>query len=140
MAEELMSTFAAMHKKGPTMDVQNNVRGEMPVLVYLLTENTDATPSDISIRFNLSTARVSNTLNSLEKKGFVERVHDSVDRRKVFVHITDDGKAKAEEMREEGMGHLTKMLEALGEEDAQNLIRIVKKISDFTANHIETDH
>lgn len=135
MAEDLIREFASMHKKGPTKDVQNVTRGEMPVLAYLIMENVEPTPSEISTRFDLSTARVANTLNSLEKKGFIERIHDAKDRRKVFVHITPEGKAIAKEKYEEAIEHTLQLLESLGEDDAKELIRLVKKIKLVMQDH-----
>jgi DNA-binding MarR family transcriptional regulator len=53
------------------------------------------TPSQISERTLKSSATMTNTLDLLERRGWVQRVPNPEDRRSVLVQITDEGKAIA---------------------------------------------
>ena len=75
-----------------------------------------------------TTARIANTLNTLEKKGFIIRIQDKNDRRKILVQITPEGIRYEEGRRREALKNLTCLLEAMGEHDAKEHLRLVKKI------------
>lgn len=131
MARELFS-YMRVFQKGPVRRAQELSQGEMAMLAYLTFEESEVTPTELSNHFNLSTARVANTLNSLEKKRYIERIHDSIDRRKVIVHITDTGRQFSKKKMEETVEDLSDMLNDLGEEDAADFLRIMRKISFLT--------
>lgn len=127
MAEELFDCMVGF-QRGPAKQMQGISRGEMAMLSYFIMNQPEATPTELSQFFNLSTARVANTLNSLERKKLIVREHDSVDRRKVLVHITPQGRQTAEEKRSEAMRGMGKLLTDLGEHDAKELLRIFQRI------------
>ena len=68
----------------------------------------------------------------LEKKGYIERVPDANDRRRVIVWITVEGKERAQEKGDASAKALAKQLEALGESDASELVRILNKAYSIT--------
>lgn len=106
-------------------------RGELMVLAYLTEFKDGATPGELAKFGDVSTARIATALKSLEKKGYIIRSVDPEDRRKVVVHITDDGKAYGNEHKQRRLNHLAVMLEFLGEEDAVHHIRIMKRLNEF---------
>ena len=91
MAKQLFMLVGLMQRE-PIKKMQKVSQGEMAMLGFLTYEKSETNPKELSERFNLSTARVANTLNSLERKEYITRVHDSFDRRKVMVYITEKGK------------------------------------------------
>lgn len=113
--------------------IQGNIaeiaKGELAVLVYLLDENNGASARDISQRFDINTSRVAAILNTLSKKGYIERRSDPCDKRKIQVYITKKGKEYGEERRQDILEHVCRLLRELGEEDAKEHIRLMKKIS-----------
>ncbi len=111
--------------------VQELSQGEMAMLGYLTNGKEESSPTELSRVFDLSTARVANALNSLEKKGCVERIHSREDRRKVVVHATDKGKNKFLEMERQVKKDTIELVEYLGEEDATNYYRISERIYEF---------
>ncbi len=127
-ATELLAQFA-LFNKGPVKHMHNATRGEMPVLKYLALHG-DTYPTEFSQQFHLSTARVANTLNSLEKKEYIERIHDEKDRRKVKVVITEKGKDFVQQKEDMILEKTVELLEYLGE-DADEFIRIIKRVKDF---------
>ena len=67
-------------------------------------------------------------LNSLSKKGFIERNKDENDKRMVIVTITEAGKSFMLEEHEKAIAMLEKTLEKLGERDAKEFVRILNRI------------
>ena len=90
---------------------------------------------DLSKALELSTGRMAIALNGLEKKGYINRKTDYVDRRRVIVSITEEGSAFAEAHHEKGLDRFEKMLRALGEEDAVEFVRITKRIAEQFNNY-----
>jgi len=113
--------------------IQGNIaeiaKGELAVIIYLLDENNGASAREISQRFHINTSRVAAILNGLSKKGFIKRKEDPIDRRKIHVYITEKGKEYGETRRQDILNHVCELLIQLGENDAQEHIRIMKKIS-----------
>jgi len=127
MAEELFDCMVVF-QRGPVKQMQGISRGEMAMLGYFIMNEPEATPTELSQFFNLSTARVANTLNSLERKKLIVREHDSADRRKVLVHITPLGRQIAEEKHNKALHCMGELLTDLGEHDAAELLRIFQRI------------
>ncbi|MGI5979037.1 MAG: MarR family winged helix-turn-helix transcriptional regulator [Oscillospiraceae bacterium] len=123
--------------------LQNNIsevsRGELPVLLYLVEEKDGACAGEISENFGVNTSRVASILNSLCKKGYVVRVPHPTDRRKIQVFVTEKGRSFATERRSEAVRHLSELLRLLGEEDALEHVRIMKRVAELS-EHIAEQH
>ena len=94
LANELVSNMT----KSPKMPFQKKVddlsQGEKRILGYLtFFKNEGASSGELSEKLFLSTPRVASALNSLSKKGFIERNRDENDKRIVIVTITEAGKS-----------------------------------------------
>lgn len=113
--------------KGPARQANMLAQGEIAMLVSIVFGSGETTPGELSENLELTTARVANTLNSLEDKGLVERIHDKIDRR-VFVRITEKGRKVVEKAQKEAAEELNLFWEALGEEDAKEYIRLMRKM------------
>lgn len=61
----------------------------------------------------------------------LKRVVDENDKRRIRVYITEDGKKFCIHKHREIINKVTTLLEHLGEEDAKEYIRIMKKISNI---------
>lgn len=135
-ADEILSYIIANVQKQQT--IQNDIweisKGELALLLYLLEENNGALPKEISLRFDINTSRVAAILNSLCKKGYVTRVTDPKDKRKIHVYITDNGSRFAVERKRKILNHVKDMLMKLGEKDSAEYLRIVKK--SFSLNSV----
>lgn len=130
MAKQLFMLVGLMQRE-PIKKIQKVSQGEMAMLGFLAYEKSETNPKELSERFNLSTARVANTLNSLERKEYIKRVHDSVDRRKVMVYITEKGKEVFAETEKDALDEFSKLLSYLGENDSLCLLKILDKIQAF---------
>ena len=125
-----MSIMHKMRKRNSDKQISDSLRGEQFVLVFVAHSDGNVIPSDISAEMGISTARIAATLNSLESKGLITRRIDVNDRRKILVELTDAGRAKEAEHTNAIMRVMTRMLENLGEKDATEFLRILKKIAE----------
>ena len=98
------------------------------VLNYLLTHGSQAHPKELNREMAVSSARIAALLNHMEEKGLVIRKDDATDNRQVIVCLTEKGNALIEEKKAELLQNVIQLLEYLGPEDAQDYIRIQKKI------------
>lgn len=118
--------------------IYNNVseiaKGEVGVLLYLIDENNGANAYEISQRFDVNTSRVAAVLKSLCRKGYIERIIDPLDKRKIQVYITEEGRCFGEERRHEIILKVSQVLSKLGEDDTKEYVRIIKKISQIVEN------
>lgn len=128
MARELFFAIGAF-QAGPIRRVEELSQGEMAMLGYLILGGGEVNPTQMSRHLDLSTARVANALNSMEKKGYIRRTHDLVDRRRVLVTITDMGREKAQESMDQAMEGLKELLVELGEEDARTFVQVMGKVA-----------
>lgn len=85
-------------------------------------------PTMISDYLHLSTARVANALKSFEKKRYIRHSHDMQDRRRVTVSLTPLGKQIAQENLDDILEKINELMHDIGEEDADEFIRLMKKM------------
>lgn len=109
-------------------------QGEIRILTFIASYNdtskeTPLLPSDISKTLNMTNPRVSKILNNLESKGFIKREFSTIDRRKVYIHITNDGLNYVENISLKTQESFNAIIQKIGESDTIELIRILNKIS-----------
>lgn len=115
---------------GPIKDAEELLKGEVPVLCHI-GETEQITPTELAHKFSLTTARIATILNRLEEKGLIVREHDNKDRRKVYIHLTEAGAQLAEQKINELHERLDSLLEALGEDDAKEYLRLTKRVAEY---------
>ena len=97
--------------------------GEDPVLEFLSRQDEGMNPSDLASKLGYTRPRMTRILDSLEAKGYVERVPDEKDRRRVIVYCTDEGREHAHDNGSGGVSGLAATLSKMGEHDARELLR-----------------
>lgn len=115
---------------GPIKNAEELLKGEVPVLCHIA-EKEQITPTELAHKFSLSTARIATILNRLEDKGLIVRIHDHKDRRKVYIHLTDEGRQLAAKKMEELYAQLHGLLLNLGDDDAREYLRLTKKVAAY---------
>jgi MarR family transcriptional regulator, organic hydroperoxide resistance regulator len=133
LANELFLNMVKTPKMAFQKKVDDISHGERRILGYLTFEKNGVTSGELSENLYLSTPRVASALNSLSKKGFIERNRDAQDKRIVIVTITEAGKSFVLEEHEHAMSLLEQTLQKLGEKDAQEFVRIIKRITEIAA-------
>ena len=72
-------------------------------------------------------------VNNLEEKGYVERITDKEDRRVVYLNLTKEGKDILDEVDNEFKNFTQKIVEEMGEEDTDTMIRLFNKLYDIVS-------
>ena len=78
-----------------------------------------------------SSARVAAALNNLERKGMIARKAEEKDRRKIRVELTGKGEEQAKQWQKMPLCMVTRLMEQLGEEDAKQMLHILKRINEI---------
>jgi len=136
MATELLEYLIEAQKMDHIFlsNITKIAKGEDAVIRYLQVDNNGATALEISERFGINTSRVAAILNSLSKKGYIERQVDLYDKRKIHVYITESGIEYGNKKYEEVLSKLAMLFETLGEKDVSEFIRIQKRIIDIVSD------
>ncbi len=87
--------------------------------------------STLSKTLKLAPPTVTPMINSLEENGFIVRVGSKEDRRVVFIQLTDQGHSFLAEKEKQFKSNIHALIDYLGEEDAKELIRLVRKTADY---------
>ncbi len=130
LAIDLLKSLLVI-ERGPARQMGEVSKGEMALLGILLDEEGGLAPSDLSRRLSVSTSRIANTLNSLERKGFVERIPNPDDRRGIEVIITPAGARFAQDGFEQAVDGLEELLCALDDSEAAELVRITHRVEEM---------
>jgi len=104
-------------------------QGEYGILNALMIKESEGckkmTPGEIGKEQNLTSGRVSTTLKSLEKKHYILRETDAIDKRKTLVSLTLKGRELALKIISKIKAELNNIVEKLGEKDTLELIRLL---------------
>ena len=130
LAREYMEVLFKMRKHKGEKKINDSLRGEHFVMTFIAHHGGSVIPSEISNKMGISTARIAAALNGLESKGLVTRSIDKSDRRRILVELTTAGQAHVAEHEKMISNMMVRTLQGIGEEDAIELLRILKKISD----------
>lgn len=133
LAAEFLSNMPALRYARPQKNISEAMHGEAFVLDYIAKQGEEVIPSKIGHEMDVSSARIAQALNSIERKEFITRQIDTNDRRKIIVRLTPKGKAQAERHYREMISQTAQMLELLGEEDAVEFVRLTGKLAKLLA-------
>lgn len=101
--------------------------GEFSALSLLLDRGT-VLPSELGRAMHVTSARVAALLRHLEQKQWIRRLHAPDDERKHPVELTEAGRHMIAHRRTLAIARVAALLEALGPEDAQEYIRLRRKL------------
>lgn len=136
VAEKLMESFIRFRRlswrQNPTVGL---TPGEIIVLHHIKKAlSTDAAGSkvtEISAHLNVASPTITQQINNLETRGYVQRNMDSEDRRVVRITITDKGETTLKVHSEAFMSTVNGLVEYLGEEDSNELADLLAKVFDY---------
>lgn len=100
---------------------------QFEVFVYIC-EHKKARMSDIAKEANVKLPTMTDIIEKLVKKGFVERHRDEQDRRTVWITIAKDIENIAKKAMKKHEAYLEKLLSVLTEEEKTKAIEIINKI------------
>jgi DNA-binding MarR family transcriptional regulator len=95
-------------------------------------------PTTIAERLIVTTASVTSLLDTLERRGLVERRPDPADRRRLLVAITDDGLALVNQFLPEVVALQTAAMAELSEPQRRQLLKLLTTVRAGLGN-LDTD-
>lgn len=84
--------------------------------------------SDISTALDVSSPTITQSINTLEANGYVERTVDKQDRRAVRVKLTNKGEQAIEKAVVTMVNFFDGLVEHLGQEESNELIELLTKV------------
>lgn len=108
------------------------VMGEQGVLIYLYCRRDGVSPGELAMQLQLTSGRMANILKLLEQKGYIARRPSPKDRRKVLVLLTGEGRLHIAGIYQQALGRYVKRLQLMGEDDATDLVRLLKRFFALT--------
>lgn len=130
LAHEYIEVMHQMRRHKAQKQLSDSMHGENFVLFFIYKHEGNVIPSDLSNEMGITSARIAATLNSLEGKGYITRRIDVEDRRRILVDLTEAGTQQVQKQQQMIMKAITNMLQYIGEDDAKDFIRIMKKLAD----------
>ncbi|MDR3072763.1 MAG: MarR family transcriptional regulator [Clostridiales Family XIII bacterium] len=126
LADDLMHNMEAMKNGSPADGIGRFRKGSLFLLHIIChcKNHKNISPKEISEAMGTSSARTASLLSKLESKGLIERQMDAVDRRRIQVQITKEGKKKIQNMHHQMKQEVARVLEKMGENDAQEFVRL----------------
>ena len=132
-AERLADIFIVLQRSFVLNLSQELVRGNVSfpqflLLGFLSHENRPLTMTEVATRMRHTTAAATGLVDRLEKLELIKREGGKEDRRKVFVHITSKGVDLVNQIRQDMVKNLLRLMGHLDETEQAAWLRIYEKI------------
>jgi len=132
-AERLADMFIVLQRSFVLNLSKELVRGRLSfpqflLLSFLAQEQEPMTMSETARRMKHTTAAATGLVDRLEKLGLITRKQGPEDRRKVMVVITEKGHAMVQEIRQDMIQNLLRLMGFLDESEQATWLRIYEKI------------
>ena len=96
------------------------------------------TMSDLADKLQIAKQQLSRLINDLEAKELVERIHDTANRRRVYIRISRHGLEMMDELKQSMLKSTTAALSAYSEDELEELdhclCRLTKLMEKFNAD------
>ena len=123
---ELIDSLEKIYYMEAFSQLAEFLQGELFLLRFLsLNKGEEIVPSELSERLHMSRPRVTATISTLRKKGFVNTELDKKDRRRLKVRITKKGIDYIIKKQTIVNENFEEFINGIGEDDSRELIRIV---------------
>ena len=129
LKNELIEALLQLYISNQASSIAEMLEGEHAVLSYILKEEQDVTPTNISIKLGITKSRVTAILNSLHEKELVLLKRKSDDRRKIIVYLTEKGEEDIVTKLVLLDNKIVKLIKELGIEKSTTLIGILNDIN-----------
>lgn len=124
---------------GASLEPYGLSEGKFFVLTDLFSEELlghgGASPSEIAEHLGVTRATITGLLDGLERDGYLERRHDSRDRRSLTVHMTEKARQFLDEFLPRSCRRFSAMMANLSEAEKQTLIALLSKIEPTSGDH-----
>ena len=128
LAKEILETLSNMDKRSVLTKRKFLLKGEDLFLAVLEEIGGISTPSKLAEYTDFTPARLSAIIKSLEGKGFISRQPDELDKRCTIIEITEKGTEHSKKLRKDIVSNSLEIIEKLGEKDAVEFLRLIKRL------------
>lgn len=136
LAQQLMTSIHGLRAGYGSHSKDMEMRGEINALHALHHQPEGMTPTALARACQVSTARITKTIDQLEGRSLVERHASPHDRRSVIVRLTDKGEAEVQQRIDGINGYVAGILRELGEHDARELVRISGRLVEVVTRRV----
>ena len=136
LAQQLMTSIHGLRAGHGSHSKDMEMRGEINALHALHHQPEGMTPTALARACQVSTARITKTIDQLEGRSLVERHASPHDRRSVIVRLTDKGEAEVQHRIDGINGYVAGILRELGEHDARELVRISGRLVEVVTRRV----
>lgn len=132
LIQEIMETMSSVrgsfhHGHGP-MFMKHGIAMPHLKLMMKMDKGEGVTVKDLAETLGVSSAAVTQFVDHLVDKGWVERVEDQTDRRLVRVKLSAKAKDHFKKIKDFHFDRMSKIFENLSDKELQQLISLIKKI------------
>jgi len=134
LTEDLFSTLEQFRCVDKGFNRKSGLGGKPISLLMMIGQLTKQGPVPISLlkeQMHISAPAVTQFINILHFKGYVEKISDPLDKRKSLIALSEKGKKELAKSMEKLKTHMGMMVRHLGEEDTKMLNEILTKIVKF---------
>lgn len=139
LAVKLFDQLKELYFSKSPIGFEEFLRGEMKVLSFISREDRALLPGQLSSALEMTGGRIAGILRSLEKKGFITRKTDELDRRRVLVSITESGSRYILSRSEALETKLDMLVTAMGRDNTKKLIDSLELFVNVSERIFEND-
>ncbi len=142
LREQFIALMTKCSKGNASISAQCDLQVNEMQLLYMISENctcdsqegVNLNMQNIQERLQISRPAISHTLNTLEKKEYIVREIDPKDRRRISIHITEEGESASEESMKQHTDMWNRLINEFGEENMNQLIRLLTRFFEVLDN------
>ena len=134
IAREMLETLSIMNKRNVLSKRKFLLKGEDLFLAVLDETGGISTPSKLLEYTDFTPARLSAIIKSLEGKGYIVRQQDELDKRCSIIELTEQGLRQSTCIKEATVRNSLEIIEKLGESDASEFLRLMKRLFEIMEN------
>lgn len=138
IAKELMLEFMVMNKnvRQHKLPEGNFKPWEIMTLMGLDHHHT-LRMKDISAMVGLAPSTITQMMDSLVERGYIERIASDVDRRSVNLVLTPQGSTMAHALKREAERVFERITEEIGEAETTQLLTLIKKVNTILGTPVD---
>ncbi|MGI5908007.1 MAG: MarR family transcriptional regulator [Christensenellales bacterium] len=100
-------------------------------MLHTINEGKKVMPSQLAKKMDLSMPAITHQLKALGKHGYVARETSRIDKRRVYVSVSEKGRRLLERLKECRRELMHGFIEYLGEEDTMKLLLLISKAVEY---------
>lgn len=114
----------------------NTTQTEILMFIY---ENSDKTMSELSSMVGLDKSSFTRSVDSLVNRGFITKKDNHLDKRKIYLSLTDTGLAAAKGIKDEYDNYLESLLSGFSKEEKADFLFSLNTVSKYINKIIDMD-